>query len=205
VNLAGDEAYQKVKQDLRKRLDHWKKKTGWTTRSSSRLNHVYIYQPSDSKSSDFSVIDCSPSGVTGRNSYWKELKRKGNTFNMEHLIPTAGQNIFYMAIPVENKGKFDPFISIRFSVPAGKESNSLAYTAYYEGKEIYQSIGYKKLMGYPMTEANEESLRKGFDLGYNPPLKHGKSVILLRMVTTKESPVKLDIFAVGGLDGIIWM
>ncbi len=205
VNLAGDEVYQKVKQDLRNRLDNWRKRTGWTTRSSFRLNHVYIYQPLSSESSAVSMTECSITGLTGRNTIWKELKREGETFNMEHLIPVSGQKIFYLAIPVENKGKFDPFISLRFSVPGKKETNSITYTAYHNGKEIYQSPGYKKLMGIPMTTENEESLRKGFDLGYNPPLKQGKSVIFLRMVTTKESPGRLDIFAVGGLDGINWL
>jgi N-acetylglucosamine-6-sulfatase len=204
-NLANDEKYRNVKDDLSRRLNSWEKRTEWTTRSVLHLNHVYVSLPNEPEKQGNTPPLYSISELKSNNSTWMELKRIGEYFNIQNLIPEKGQKDIYLAVPVENKGNFDPFISLRFSVPDRKETNSLAYVAYYEGKEIYQSLGYKKLMGIPMVEPVEESLRKGFDLGYNPPLKKGKNLILVRIILSPETPTKWDLFAVGGLTRLSWL
>jgi hypothetical protein len=209
VNLAGDEVYQKVKQDLSERLDHWKKRTGWITRSSVHLNHVYVSPALPSNESENAAIETQVYNfrdLTGKKSVWKKMEREGEYFNLQSLIPEdESPKILYMAIPVVNHGKFDPFISLRFVLPGTKETNSLAYTAFYGGKEIYQSAGYKKMKKIKMIDPNEEALRRMFDLGYNPPLKQGKNIIMLKMFINNESSAKWDIIVVGGLCNIKWM
>jgi hypothetical protein len=44
-----------------------------------------------------------------------------------------------------------------------------------------------------------------FDLGYNPPLRPGSNLIILRFLIDKDTPENWDFTVVGGLSKIKWL
>jgi arylsulfatase A-like enzyme len=208
-NLINDARYKTARNEMSNRLKNWKKQTGWCTRLSQQLNSVYVAGP-------FKLADDHQEfvlktaqvirGVMQNKKVWNKLERIGEGFDLEGYIPEGNaRQVLYMAIPLENRGKSDPFISLRFAFPEIKEANLPAFTAFFEGKEIYLSCKYKQVMNMPMIDPLEEALRKMFDLGYNPPLRPGKNIILLRMVVNNNTPQKWNVYVVGGLSDIKWL
>jgi len=208
TNLTDDIKYSSIKGNLEKRLESWKKNTGWSDRTSVNLNSIYI-----SKSSSLSegqqgspeLLNPKIREITGNNEIWKKLTRQGSLFNLKDFIPDeAGDQSLYIAIPLRNGAKFDPFISLSITFPNNKKALPAALTGYFEGKEIYMNMAYKKKMKIPEIDKLEEPLRQMFDLGYNPPLKPGENVILLRMLVNKETPKEIEVSVIGGLSKIGW-
>jgi hypothetical protein len=144
--------------------------------------------------------------VVGQKGLWKKLNRYESGFNLlESAIGDKNSRIIYVVLPIKNAGKFDPFISVRLSYPKRTEVPKPVYTAWYEGKEIFMSMEYKKRTGISAIENSEESLRQMFDLGYNPPLRPGSNLIILRFLIDKDTPENWDFTVVGGLSKIKWL
>ena len=185
------------------------KNTGWSDRTSVNLNSIYVTKSikfSEGQQGSPELLNPRIGEITGNNGIWKKLVRQDSLFNLKDFIPDeGGDQYLFIAIPLRNGEKFDPFISLSISFPNDKNAPPAALTGYFEGKEIYMNMAYKKKMKIPEIDILEEQLRKGFDLVYNPPLKPGENVILLRIfVNSKTLPI-WNVFAVGGLSAIKWL
>ena len=192
-NLIENRNFKKEKDNLNKKLTNWKKQTGWMTRSSVKLNAVYISK--NLKNNNITMKD-----VTSDKLHWKKLERENGLFDFSGFIPaTVDGEDLYIAIPVKNEGKFDPFISLRISNDYDKNKfpltdQNIPLTGYFEGEGIYTSIGWKTQNGISTA-----SYRGGFDHGFNPPLRSGDNVILFKLDVTNKTPEKWDISLVGGI------
>lgn len=208
-NLIDDKHYQGIKKDMSRRLDRWKKRTGWSTRSTHHLNHVYVSKAlamDDDKETYPEASNQTVRELRRNGALWTKLDRQSEGFDISRYIPEDGNpRIMYVAIPVRNRGKFDPFISLRFAFPKVEERTFVPFTSFFNGEQIYMNYAYKKLTGIPPIEQNEEGLRIGFDLGYNPPLRPGDSMIVLRMILSSQTPEIWDIHAVGSLSDVRWL
>ncbi|MDP2335797.1 MAG: sulfatase-like hydrolase/transferase [Bacteroidota bacterium] len=208
-NRINDVQFRSVKNSLEKRLKQWKKRTGWVNRSSLKLSSIYISKlltPEEDGQKQIDLTNPEIAEIVENKRIWNKLEREDDYFDLTGHIPKENEKrIFYVAIPLNNRGEFDPFISLRFSFPESNQESSVAYTSYFEGKEIYMNFEYKKMMNIPPIINEEETLRKGFDLGYNPPLKPGRNVIILRMVVNNKTSHKWNVFVVGGLTNIKWL
>jgi arylsulfatase A-like enzyme len=207
-NLIDDKQYRSIKNDLSKRLNRWKKRTGWTSRSQHHLDNVYVSKVL-TMDEDLEIYQeasrLTPTELRRERELWTKLSRQPDGFDISRYIPEDGNpRILYVAIPVRNRGKFDPFISLRFAFPKVEKRTFVPFTSFFDGEQIYMNYAYKQFKNIPPIEEREEMLRIGFDLGYNPPLRPGDSVIVLRMVLDSRTPDVWDIYAVGALSALKW-
>ena len=208
-NLINDPGYESVKKDMQNRLENWKKQTGWIGRSVINLQSVYISIPmtiEQEPQEACNYIKPQMSELAGNSHHWKRIERNLKGFNLKNYIPEGNEErVFYLAVPLVNPSDYDPFISFRTSFPENEDTPPPAFTAYFEGKEIYTNWEYKLKNRLPAIESSEGPLRKGFDLGYNPPLPPGENVILIRFITDKLTPDYWDFSIVGACKDLQWL
>lgn len=195
-NLIDNEEYRGIKKDLSRRLNRWKSHTGWTSRSQHHLDNIYVSKAL-TMDEDLGIYQ-EASKLTARELHrdkelWTEINRQAGGFDISRFIPEdQNSRILYVAIPVKNRGKFDPFISLRFAFPQVEEQIFVPFTSFFDGEQIYMNYAYKQFKNIPPIEEREEMLRPG------------ESVIVLRMVLDSKTPDDWDIYAVGALSALKW-
>lgn len=183
-NLINDLRYQDVILNMEKRLSDWKSETGWVERGKIALNKIYINENLTTKQP---AVD----EVLEKNNGWRLIEGENGVFNLEDYMNTKD---CYIAVPMVNGSDYDPFINLRVRNPENKNIR-IPYLGYFEGENIYSNVAWKSKHGIPTV-----SFQGAFDPGYNPPLRPGENVILIKLEMEKEMPAEWDFSVVGGIE-----
>lgn len=196
INRIDDPAYSEILTDLEKRMDHWKHRTHWSSRSNHPLQRLYVATSVPNKP-ETELLQPNRKDLKTTRGCWKLMEGESGNFPMKSY---ADAGDFYVAIPYRNLSPFDPFVSFRVHY-ADRKRETPPFIAYYQGKAIYMNYPAKVLLGKQPVVKEEASLRRGFDLGYNPPLPTGNGVIVLKFLKTSTvSPPLWHFNLIGGLN-----
>lgn len=186
VNLIDDPAYDNIQKNLEKRLKNWKKDTEWVERGKRAIEKIYINASPKS-------LDPTTHEILNKKSTWQMICSQDGVFDFSAL---SQYESYFVAIPVENGTDFDPYMNLRV-LDQEENKPKLPYLGYYEGEEIYSSLAWKNKNNIDFI-----SYRPSFDRGFNPPLKPGKNVILMKLETDEDTPILWSISIVGGIERV---
>lgn len=207
-NLSGNDSVASIARDLKSKLDRWKKKTSWGKRNTTELNTLFVIdsvQWASIHSNKGYRVEYSKNKFNTR-LFSQPIQRSGKYFDIKPFKPTGDSvRVVYVAIPVNNLSKFDPFVYIDLGFPTDTSKYEVPVVGLYNNEEIYFNIGAEKLRGKPAASPVELRMRRIFDISYNPPINPGRSCVLFKMYLSSDTPNHLNVAVRGAQDYLKWL